>query len=136
MTELRVAKEYLHLGEWLGWAAKIAVRGKAVYLQDRLLQEAGDALMMKIGEAANRLDRLGVEPPPNVAWSTVVSNRNLLIHRYDEIDREITWTTLATSLPSLAAALAERIAEAGRVVAGGPAVDAADVMRRPPFAAE
>jgi hypothetical protein len=38
-------------------------RGKEAYLADDLLQEAGDSLVMKLGEAANRLSRLGVLAP-------------------------------------------------------------------------
>ena len=29
-----------------------------------------------------------------------VANRNLLIHQYDEIDRDLTWQTLSQDLPA------------------------------------
>ena len=44
----------------------VAGRGKAAHLADALLQEAGDSLMMKPGEAANRLSRPGVLAPEGV----------------------------------------------------------------------
>ena len=56
----RAAKELMHIDGWLNRVAGIVARGKAAYLGDDLLQEAGDSLMMKLGEAANRLSRLGV----------------------------------------------------------------------------
>ncbi len=56
----RTAKELLHVHGWLTRATEIVARGKGEYLDDPLLQEAGDSLMMKLGEAAGRLDRLGV----------------------------------------------------------------------------
>ncbi len=92
-------------------------RGKELYLQDDLLQEAGDSLMMKLGEASNRLSRAGVEAPDGVLWQDAIANRNWLIHQYDEIDREITWTTLARDLPRWRRALARAFQAAADVLA-------------------
>lgn len=96
----KVAKEFLHLRDWLDRAQQIVDSGRATYLRDVLLQEAGDSLMMKKGEASNRLARAGVIAPAGVEWSDAVSNRNWLIHQYDEIDRDVTWSTLNTDLVS------------------------------------
>ena len=57
------AKELLHIEGWLDRSAQIVERGKDAYLADDLLQEAGDSLMMKLGEAANRMSRLDVLAP-------------------------------------------------------------------------
>ena len=51
----RAAKELVHIRGWLERVDEITQRGKEAYLADALLQEAGDSLMMKLGEAANRL---------------------------------------------------------------------------------
>ncbi len=91
--DVRTAKEYLHLRDWLTKAEQVVRAGREVYGSDDLLQEAGDSLMMKIGEAANRLDRAGVPSPEGITWARVVANRNWLIHQYDQVDREITWAT-------------------------------------------
>lgn len=67
--------------------------------------------MMKLGEAANRLTRLGVLAPDGVDWALAIANRNFTIHQYDELDRELTWATLSVDLArmaSLAAALDRR----------------------------
>jgi uncharacterized protein with HEPN domain len=96
--ERKVAKELLHIRDWLARASEIVERGRAAYLADDLLQEAGDSLMMKLGEAANRLAKLGSAPPAGVEWAIAVANRNWLIHQYDEIDRAITWETLSKDL--------------------------------------
>ena len=53
--ELRVAKELLHIQRWLSVAATIVVKGKGAYDSDVIAQEAGDSLMIKIGEAAKTL---------------------------------------------------------------------------------
>ena len=109
----RVAKELLHIRDWLSLADDIVLRGRDAYSADGLLQEAGDSLMMKLGEAVGRLARTEVEPPPGMVWTDAIANRNWLIHQYDEIDSALTWVTLSRDLASWRAALAEtfRLAE-------------------------
>lgn len=108
----RAAKELLHIKGWLIRAEEVVERGKARYLADQLLQEAGDSLMMKLGEAANRLSRLNVLAPDGVEWALAIANRNFIIHQYDNIDREQTWLTLAADLPGWRASLEPLIAQA------------------------
>jgi uncharacterized protein with HEPN domain len=108
----KIAKEFLHLREWLRRAGEIVESGRDRYDSDELLQEAGDSLMMKIGEAANRLSRVGVVAPKGVEWNSAIGNRNWLIHQYDEIDRDITWSTLAGDLSEWREALATTFTEA------------------------
>ncbi len=74
----KAAKELAHIQGWLERVDEIVKRGMDVYLTDALIQEAGDSLMMKLGEAANRLAKLGVlyqmassGPWP---WPTVTSS--------------------------------------------------------------
>lgn len=98
MMDRRTAKELLHVEGWLARVGEIVARGKEAYVVDAVLQEAGDSLMMKLGEAAGRLDRLGVEAPDGIQWADAISNRNFLIRQYDEIDREISWGTLSRDL--------------------------------------
>ncbi len=59
MIDRKAAKELLHIDGWLSRSAEIVGRGKDAYLIDVLLQEAGDSVMMKLGEAANRMSRPG-----------------------------------------------------------------------------
>ncbi len=63
------AKELFHIQGWLARVEEMVRRGKDDYLADDLLQEAGDSLMMKLGEAANRLSRLEVLAPKDVEWA-------------------------------------------------------------------
>ena len=94
----KAAKELLHIKGWLERVDEVVDRGRDVYLADGILQEAGDSLMMKLGEAANRLSRLRVLTPDGVEWALAVANRDFLIHQYDEIDRALTWRTLSVDL--------------------------------------
>ena len=113
----KAARELLNIRGWLRRVDEIVERGKDAYLDDALLQEAGDSLMMKLGEAANRLAKLGVLAPDGVEWAIAVANRNFIIHRYDRINRAITWQTLAVDLPSWAASLQALFAEAEATMA-------------------
>jgi uncharacterized protein with HEPN domain len=108
----RAAKELLHIQGWLERVDEIVKRGKDAYLSDDLLQEAGDSLMMKLGQAANRRSRLAVLEPDGVEWALAVANRNFLIHQYDEINRELTWLTLSRDLPTWRSSLGTLFAEA------------------------
>lgn len=69
MTSRKAAKELLHIKRWLELVDDIVARGKDAYLGDDLLREAGDSLMMKLGEAANRLSNLDVLAPAGVEWA-------------------------------------------------------------------
>ncbi|HUR48711.1 MAG TPA: hypothetical protein VMY88_04140 [Acidimicrobiales bacterium] len=67
----KAAKELLHIQAWLERVGAIVERGKDAYLADERIQEAGDSLMMKLGEAANRLAKLGILAP-DVDWALAV----------------------------------------------------------------
>jgi len=115
----RAAKELAHIKTWLERAGNIVSRGRDAYLDDELLQEAGDSLMMKLGEAANRLKGLSVMPPEGVTWADAIANRNFIIHKYDQIKRELTWETLDRDLAAWKASLADLFHEAEALLASG-----------------
>ena len=110
--EIRIAKELLHIQHWLEIAASIVARGKDSYLADEVAQEAGDALMMKIGEAAKTLSARGLDAPDGLNWSDAAKNREKLAHHYSIIDREVTWQTLSASLPRWGEALSPLFVQA------------------------
>lgn len=112
MMETRVAKELLHIQRWLSVAASIVAKEKEAYDADDVLQEAGDSLMIKIGESAETLAAHSVRAPACVNWSDAAKNRELLAHHYSVTDREVTWQTLSVSLPSWERALAPLFSEA------------------------
>ena len=119
MVDRSAAKELLHIQGWLSRVADIVECGQRAYLDDAILQEAGDSLMMKLGEAANRLSRLGTLAPDGVDWALAVANRNFIIHKYDEINRELTWLTLAHDLPEWRDSLAQHFVSVQKVIDSG-----------------
>jgi uncharacterized protein with HEPN domain len=112
----KAAKELLHIQGWLERVDDIVERGRDTYLADDLLQEAGDSLMMKLGEAANRISKLGVLAPDGVDWALAVANRNFIIHQYDDINRVVTWQTLSVDLPEWKASLAALFGAASEAI--------------------
>lgn len=118
--DLKTAKELAHVKAWLDRMATIVRSGKDAYLTDIILQEAGDSLMMKLGEAAGRLKRLDAVAPDGVDWADAISNRNFLIHQYDEIDREISWVTLSRDLSEWRTALQPLLEKADAVIDAAP----------------
>ncbi len=101
----KVAYEFIHLFGWFQRIENLTVQGKDHYLSEPIFMEAGDSLLMKIGESINRISKMGFPAPTGVTWSDAINNRNWLIHQYDNIDRAITWQTLTHSIPKLKAAL-------------------------------
>jgi len=114
----KTAKELLHLRDWMALVQQIVDAGRGEYLSGPLSQEAGDSLMMKIGELSRRLSEAGVSAPDGVKWSDAIANRNWVIHQYDEIDREVTWNTLSRSVQEWQQAFGPLIAEAEGVIYG------------------
>ncbi|SJN28401.1 hypothetical protein FM104_06025 [Microbacterium esteraromaticum] len=110
--EIRVAKELLHVQRWLAVAASIVAKGADDYHADEVAQEAGDSLMIKLGEASKTLAARGVQAPPGVTWSDAAKNREKLAHHYSVVDRDVTWQTLSVALPQWQEALAPLFAEA------------------------
>lgn len=117
----RTAKEYLHIRDWLSLAEQMVSRGEVASLADPVAQEAGDFILMKLGEAADRSARSDVAPPEGVRWADAIANRNWVIHQYDEIDRAVTWARLSQSISLWTAALAPGFQAAEALVSALPA---------------
>lgn len=54
--------------------------------------------------------------PDGVEWALAVANRNLIIHQYDEINRELTWLTPSRDLPAWRSSLAALFVEASATI--------------------
>lgn len=47
---------------------------------------------------------------PEIPWADIVGMRNRLIHAYFDVNLDIVWTTVASSLPELARSLERLLA--------------------------
>lgn len=77
-----------------------------------LADMAGDAIernLQTIGEAANHLPAALTETHPEIAWPQIRGFRNILVHRYFDVDSDIVREVVEEYLPPLAAALRQHI---------------------------
>jgi uncharacterized protein with HEPN domain len=72
------------------------------FVEDRRVRQAVERNVEIIGEAMNRLSRHDPETLARISdYARIIAFRNLLIHRYDEIDYPAVWHVIQTSLPVL-----------------------------------
>jgi len=86
-------------------SAEIVSRGKDAWSEDRILRLAGEAVINRIGDAANKLPEDVRAAIPGVPWDDIRANRVLVAHIYHRIDYDILRATLAHDVPRLAAEL-------------------------------
>jgi uncharacterized protein with HEPN domain len=79
---------------------KYAVRGKATFEQDELIQNWIVHRLQIIGEACRALSPGFRDQHPEVSWSDVIGMRNILVHDYFGIDAEIVWSVVEDFLPT------------------------------------
>jgi len=87
-------------------AARLAIeysagKTESEFEADMLVQDAVIRRLEVIGEAARRVSDTTREAMPDSPWSAIVGMRNIMIHRYDDVDARIVWSTMRESLPPL-----------------------------------
>jgi uncharacterized protein with HEPN domain len=88
-------------------AALEYVRGMTIeeFRADRKTQHAVIRCLELIGEAAKNLTPEVKAAIPAIEWRQMGNMRNLMIHRYWEIDLVIVWDTVHNDLPPLISAI-------------------------------
>ena len=72
------------------------------YLHDLLLRSAIERQFESAGEAMSRLAKRDPDTANRISnFRRVIGFRNVLIHGYDKIDDEATWTLIAHKVPTL-----------------------------------
>ena len=113
LEDIRQAGEHI-----LGFARGRDARGLEA---DVLLRSAVERQFEIIGEALNRLlkcDRSVAERLPE--HRLIIAFRNRLVHGYNEIDYEVVWQAIQTSLPGLLAQVSALIDEEGHGATAPP----------------
>jgi uncharacterized protein with HEPN domain len=91
----------LDILEAIAQIEKYAVRGKATFEQDELIQNWIVRRLQIIGEACRALTPGFRDQHPEVSWADVIGMRNILVHDYFGIDSAIVWSVVEDSLPAL-----------------------------------
>lgn len=102
MTSRRPLEEALaDIEDAAAAVAELVRRGKDTWEGDRLLRLAGEAVVGRIADAANRLPDEFKEAMAEVPWDDIRDMRIVVDHVYHRIDYEVLWETLTRDVPEL-----------------------------------
>jgi len=73
------------------------------YATDRMLRRAIERELEILGEAANRVPKAFQMDHNEIDWGKIVGLRNVIIHRYDQIEDERMWDVITIQVPQLLA---------------------------------
>jgi uncharacterized protein with HEPN domain len=74
-------------------------------IDDEMRMAAFERKLEIVGEAARRVSAAFADAHPEIPWRGVIGLRNVLAHKYGEIDRQQLYETAVRDLPALIAAL-------------------------------
>ena len=80
---------------------KYAAQGRQQFERDELIQTWIVHHLQIIGEASRALSARLREAHPRVPWSQIIGMRNILVHNYFGIDKDVVWLAVERDLPSL-----------------------------------
>lgn len=81
--------------------AKYAARGRETFERDELIQTWIVHHLEVVGEACRETSPALQQQHPEIEWGDIVGMRNVLAHRYFEIDCGIVWSVVEKDLPEL-----------------------------------
>lgn len=82
---------------------------KDEFLEDVQLQDAVIRRLLVIAEAARRVSTSTRQTLPNISWQEINGMRNRLVHEYDDVNLNIVWDAIQSTIPRLIAELKLRI---------------------------
>lgn len=71
------------------------------YLNSALIQSAVERQLEILGEAAGRTSSDFRSVHSNIDWRGIIGLRNILIHRYDDIQQQVVWEVVVSNLVPL-----------------------------------
>jgi uncharacterized protein with HEPN domain len=75
------------------------------YLNSILLQSAVERQLEILGEAARRISDAFRQEHPEIPWSDIIGQRNVIAHQYDDLKQEQLWSVVTSDIPPLIAQL-------------------------------
>ncbi len=85
--------------------AYTADKTESEFLSQVQCQDAVIRRLEVIGEAARRVSEETKRALPSVPWAEMIGMRNVMIHRYDDVDLKIVWHSVRDALPPVASAI-------------------------------
>lgn len=106
-----VRERLLDILEAIGRIERYAVRGKAAFESDELIQVWMVSHIQIIGEACNALPQDFQAHYSEIPWREIIGMRHILVHHYFAVDLDVVWATLERDLPPLKRAVEMMLAE-------------------------
>ena len=80
---------------------KYASRGREAFDADELIQTWVLHHLRIVGEAVRAISPTTKEISDEVPWSKIIGMRNILVHNYFAIDKDLVWSVIENDLPAL-----------------------------------
>jgi uncharacterized protein with HEPN domain len=80
---------------------------RETYFASEVLQAAVERKLEIIGEAAHKVSPAFQKEHPEVPWSKIIGQRNILAHNYGAIDHQRIWEVVTVHIPELVRQLAK-----------------------------
>ena len=97
--DIRLERTLQDLADFIGMAREVTSRTRAAYDADVTLRLAGQAIVIRVGEAVGRLPESYKDNHPGIPWRSIKGARNLTSHDYYRIDPQVIWQALSRDLP-------------------------------------
>jgi uncharacterized protein with HEPN domain len=88
---------------------RYAARGREAFERDELIQTWILHHLQIIGEAARSLTLEFRKNHAEVDWGRIIGARNVLVHHYFGIDKEVVWRVVEEDLPALKSQIASTL---------------------------
>jgi uncharacterized protein with HEPN domain len=116
-------REITYLQDLLAYVAKIrkfTAMGYDEFLANEMAQEAVIRCFEVVGEIIKRLPESLKERHPHIPWRRFAGFRDILIHRYAEVELSVVWEAIQTQLDPLQLAAESLIVELEEAGPRGP----------------
>jgi uncharacterized protein with HEPN domain len=99
----------LDIQEAIARIGQYTAKGRDAFDRDELIQTWVLHHLQIIGEAAGKLTAEFRAQHPEVDWSRIIGTRNILVHHYFGIDKDVVWEVVRHDLPDLESQVASFI---------------------------
>jgi uncharacterized protein with HEPN domain len=103
--ELRIDRTLEELRALFNDAATLASRGREYFDAEWGARRIAKNIVSEIGETVSRLPETYKQRHSEIDWRKINGMRNRVTHDYENVDVEIVWNSITSSIPEMRAAL-------------------------------
>lgn len=89
---------------------RYAVQGRPAFDQDELIQTWIVHHLQLIGEASRAISDAFRDAHSEIPWHEIVGMRNILVHHYFGVDKNVVWSVVENDLPPIEASVRKALA--------------------------